>query len=405
MKFLIKYALLASVAISPVAAKADVYALVLGEKLPDYKSAAQIVGAIYKDTLKNNGGFIVFDGHDRRLIGESTIPDKPRYGRSRNRLKHSKALFLELKDYLELNEGRGSNASAKPETRRTLAFGEFSELMHSIKPNEQIHVLMFGRAVEHDPAQVEFSMHDEMIANDAHFSVNSFVTPYGTADRQNAHKNITYHWCYTDAAFSTELIKKTYARFWSHYLEHQKGKLATFTSDQKACLTRYLGGHQSDYSTPLNAAHTKPEMIKIVPETIPEPPQPEEPIEVPVATVEPEELHQPPVAAVEPEEPITPELKKAIENETVKFLRLRLYDNEDEDGDVVRLKAPGFEEIIVLTNRGVTLNVPLVHGAMILHGLEDGGGGITVSVSLPDGTHLIDGKMAVGEEFSLVIPQ
>lgn len=101
---------------------------------------------------------------------------------------------------------------------------------------------------------------------------------------------------------------------------------------------------------------------------------------------------------------VTEELDKAVQEGIVELVKLKIYDNNSEDGDEVLITAPGYSRKITLTNEGAIFNVPLVHGEMILTGLYDGGGGVTVSVALTDGTHIVDGRMEVGEEINLTIP-
>lgn len=102
----------------------------------------------------------------------------------------------------------------------------------------------------------------------------------------------------------------------------------------------------------------------------------------------------------------SPQLAAAIQSGMVNMRSLRLYDSQVEDGDVVEIIAPGFSRIVPLTNAGVTLDVPLVHGQLILRGIDAGTtGGVTVSVSLPSGEHIITETMAVGQEITLALPQ
>jgi hypothetical protein len=98
------------------------------------------------------------------------------------------------------------------------------------------------------------------------------------------------------------------------------------------------------------------------------------------------------------------ELAAAIQSGIVEMVRLRLYDNGGEDGDIVTLTAPGYTRTVSLTKAGEAFEVPLVRGSMMLNGDHDGGGGITVAIALPDGTHIINGSMREGEQIALTIP-
>lgn len=65
---------------------------------------------------------------------------------------------------------------------------------------------------------------------------------------------------------------------------------------------------------------------------------------------------------------------------------LTLWDNFDNDGDVVQVTAGGYTRTVQIRNEPVTIALPLPPGATIaLAGVRDGGGGITVALSTSGG--------------------
>ncbi len=109
-----------------------------------------------------------------------------------------------------------------------------------------------------------------------------------------------------------------------------------------------------------------------------------------------------PDANVEPEiAPVTPgsELHQDIEQGRVKFYQMQLFDCCDEDGDVVEVVVNGQSFMTVpIFHEGATVSIPLQPGAnsVAIRGVEDGGGGITVSFQTQEG-HYFSRRLRVGQ--------
>jgi hypothetical protein len=88
---------------------------------------------------------------------------------------------------------------------------------------------------------------------------------------------------------------------------------------------------------------------------------------------------------------LTPGMISAFESGHMEMWRLFLYDNCDEDGDVVDVLLNGVTFAVVPnTHQGATLSIPLARGtatSIALRGVKDGGGGITVSCRTSTGTY------------------
>ncbi len=73
----------------------------------------------------------------------------------------------------------------------------------------------------------------------------------------------------------------------------------------------------------------------------------------------------------------SPELLRAVRQGEVQFYQIRIYDDRDEDGDVVTVMLDNGVQFgpITLTNAGETLTVPVVRGRppqITLHAVKDG---------------------------------
>lgn len=60
-------------------------------------------------------------------------------------------------------------------------------------------------------------------------------------------------------------------------------------------------------------------------------------------------------------------------------------DSMDEDGDVIAVEAGGIVQHVALTKAWIPVAVPLDSGRVVITGVHDGGGGITVAVATRSG--------------------
>jgi len=82
---------------------------------------------------------------------------------------------------------------------------------------------------------------------------------------------------------------------------------------------------------------------------------------------------------------------QAIQEDEAKFYRIYMFDNCFQDGDVVRIWIDNeVFAVVPITNQGATLSVPLSAKqaySIVIEGVYDGGGGITVACKTSDGTY------------------
>jgi len=100
----------------------------------------------------------------------------------------------------------------------------------------------------------------------------------------------------------------------------------------------------------------------------------------------------------------TPEAKQIIndaEKGEVKLAWITLWDNADEDGDIVQVYSNGYTRSVTLNHHPKTLVIPYIHkGQIVVTGVHDGGGGITVSAKTAGGSIPFP-SMAEGQKFTL----
>lgn len=102
---------------------------------------------------------------------------------------------------------------------------------------EEVEVIVFGSVFYDDPQEPAFSMADGLIPSDGHILSSRAKTIFGASDSPNALKNFRVHVGYTDAMPSDRHAYYV-ERFWTLFIEHQGGKLVTFSGDQGSIFSR-----------------------------------------------------------------------------------------------------------------------------------------------------------------------
>ena len=99
----------------------------------------------------------------------------------------------------------------------------------------------------------------------------------------------------------------------------------------------------------------------------------------------------------------TKKIMQAAEKGEVRLAWVTVWDNEAEDGDVVRISSEGYSVQVALLNRPTTVIIPApAGGKFAITGVRDGGGGITVGVKTVSG-EIPFPPMAPGQTLTLPI--
>ena len=307
-------------------------------------------------------------------LWNAPLPDEPLYdSHVRHRQNALAPAWAEAMAYLE-----GTISAQGHDTQVDYSLVLHAALRYRVA--DDTHVAFYGNPLW-DGADTfsAFALH-EAYPTDAHVAMDRATTPFGRALDEPL-DGVGIHFCLVEpgqflSGAHQEGVQKTYGLM----AAEAGAQLATFSADVAQCSRRFASGDRSN--APHFEADPKETRFGMISGDV----------NISRAT---------PIAPSN----ASPELAAAIQSGTVEMVRLRIYDNAGEDGDIVTLLAPGYSRTVTLTNAGEIFEVPLVHGDMMLRGDHDGGGGITVSISLPDGTHIIDGTMDEGKQIALTVPQ
>lgn len=245
-----------------VPAKAHVYAVTVTDF---HAEGAEALGStmakMAKSVLKPGDRVIVLDGTARERIADFTIPTDNRYNSPKFRFKHLKKNFRPIAKF-QAEQKAASSASEGNDLLSYFRF--FGDTVRAAYPDEPVHMIVFGSAIQHDPRQPGFSMRGAVYPNDGHFTVDGFTSPYGVADRQNHYRNVKVHFCVADANLQSLEYEEHVARAWSLYVAGLGGTLATFTSDTATCVQRFLDKSDPQREFLLNPEEKRPVMIRLL---------------------------------------------------------------------------------------------------------------------------------------------
>ncbi|OEU71026.1 MAG: hypothetical protein BA863_07720 [Desulfovibrio sp. S3730MH75] len=117
----------------------------------------------------------------------------------------------------------------------------------------------------------------------------------------------------------------------------------------------------------------------------------------PVNFLDPEERREAKLASGLPDKKAELLMREA-EAGIISLARLTLWDNYDEDGDVVEVKSNGMTRIVPIRHAKTTIVIPysFESPSLSIKGIHDGGGGITISAVSSSGELPLP-VMAVGE--------
>ena len=87
--------------------------------------------------------------------------------------------------------------------------------------------------------------------------------------------------------------------------------------------------------------------------------------------------------ALPPQQKVT--LKRDVENGNVRLAWLSIWDDQAEDGDVVRVTSGGFSAVVGLYHAPARIGVPVGSGGLTITGVQDGNGGITAGIHADGG--------------------
>lgn len=354
---------------------ADTYIAVLADAYSE--DAAQAVAQATAEVFNvmRAGDRFTGLGANGRELWDITVPSDPLYDVHKRQLRR----ILEPTFGVAMNALRAAITTNAPDTQVN-----FPIILHDalrFRSGADTHVAFFGNPLWHEIEVYEvFTLRDAWPSH-AHFGMDRATTPFGRTP-DNPHEGVVFHFCEVDPGdYQSGAHRDGVMQTYGLMAAASGGQLVTFSPDIAECGRRFAIGETSNAPMfKLDSSQTQFSMISGS-----------------VAATQ--------TTTVAPSNG-SPQLAAAIQSGMVNMRSLRLYDSQVEDGDVVEIIAPGFSRIVPLTNAGVTLDVPLVHGQLILRGIDAGTtGGVTVSVSLPSGEHIITETMAVGQEITLALPQ
>jgi len=238
------------------ALKAEAYTLILPpiSSEADKATVKTTLKVILTDLTKAGDKIIIHDGVANRLIAVVDLPEKKTLRHVKVRAKYARKALAKVAQFL-----KQSKTPQRP-SQPSQVFKTFADEVRSLYPNEAFKVIYMGAMLEHDPQSPQTSMLHGRYPNDAHVTVDGYLSPYGVADRPKGLEGTSFHICNRDDRFFNKAHYKAVHRFWGLSIKAQGGELRTFTDDAGLCLERFKRGSQSVLSFTRDPSQSKPEM-------------------------------------------------------------------------------------------------------------------------------------------------
>lgn len=236
---------------------------------------------------------------------------------------------------------------------------------------------------DHDPRLPAYSM-AHSFPNDAHVFYTPSETPFGAAGREGQLDGTRIHFCDLDQGYVKEMQRLGLERATGLLIQGYGATLANATSDVEQCVRSGLSGA-------VDATKTY------------SPDQGDRTVRIYNAL----QTGQMPMSSAQQQNALLGRLDLSADQKTelgtlmsqkrVTLAEVYLYDTASSDGDVVALVSGKVRYDIPLTHKQTRVIVPITDGKLMMQGVRDGGGGITVGVRTEDGEEITSPVMKVGQ--------
>lgn len=253
----------------------------------------------------------------------------------------------------------------------------------TIHADKKPDVLVFGTMRYHDPRLPAYSM-AHSFPNDAHVFYTPSETPFGAAGREGQLDGTRIHFCDLDQGYVKEMQRLGLERATGLLIQGYGATLANATSDVEQCVRSGLSGA-------VDATKTY------------SPDQGDRTVRIYNAL----QTGQMPMSSAQQQNALLGRLDLSADQKTelgtlmsqkrVTLAEVYLYDTASSDGDVVALVSGKVRYDIPLTHKQTRVIVPITDGKLMMQGVRDGGGGITVGVRTEDGEEITSPVMKVGQ--------
>lgn len=179
----------------------------------------------------------VLNASDPGLVAAMAVPDDPRYGRAKWRVKRFPEEIAQIGAFLK----GVATGPARADLTGTLRH----EALARIDPEAPVHLLILGSVIETVPGAPEFSMatgEQRLVPSPGHLTRSVAETPWGMGTEGTAGlQNVSVHLCPIADDLSSD-AEAAYQRFWGQYVALRGGQLVTWSADLPTCFERFTAG-------------------------------------------------------------------------------------------------------------------------------------------------------------------
>jgi hypothetical protein len=246
-----------AVALWPGPARAETWEIVVPPNMPRSDELKAEIWDFFLRGMGPGDGLTVHDGLYARQLARIEIPDDARFEAVRVRTKALSRETAALSRRIDaLSDAAGGESGYR------IAFPEFAYSYGNARTEGESHMLVITSGLHDAPLEPAFGLRRDgealMMPNDAHVAASLSESPYGTRGREDALEGVVAHFCLMESdGPMTTYQKDELRRFWSLYVGHMGGEMATFTESLPRCFDRWRGKVRGDMPEEVLDARTE----------------------------------------------------------------------------------------------------------------------------------------------------
>jgi len=237
--------------------------IALSPFLPQAEAKVQATKVMqYLTQLELGDEATLLDGYHLSTLGTFKIPNNASYNNPKAKLAINRTAIGALMRFVKnsaVTAQATKNAVRLPQLLRHIA--------ESYSPEKPMDVIVLGSPFYDDLREPDFSMREGRIPSDGHLLSSRRKTPFGTKDNPELLNNLRVHIGFNDENnLQSDKHRFYIERFWTLYIEQQKGKLITLTGDLTTLFHRVKNGAKPLKHHYVLEQSTKLEMIRLRPQ-------------------------------------------------------------------------------------------------------------------------------------------
>lgn len=220
------------------------------------------------ETLEPGDRCVLFDAYRIQTLGTFVVPDKAVYRQPKAKIQVNRQVVAAMNQFART--ARRPQGENEPSVMGAIRLPQALRFIGQDYPvTQDSDLILLGSPIYDDPKDKAFTMRPNHFPGDGHLTRARSETPYGIKGQDSLLAKRRVHLAFPDESWKQDDHHSYFVeRFWSLFVEQQRGQLASFTHDLPSVLQRI----KSDAPSPKHAytieRTDKLEMIVLPPPTV-----------------------------------------------------------------------------------------------------------------------------------------